>query len=128
MAPYLGRAVILEWGDAQILGVREKGVTYNGEAVNVSSDEDGGWRKLLEEAGENSVDIAISGVVKDDSLKIAWATGERTKTATLTYPNGAVVSGEFYLATFTDTGPYNDASTFEGTLQSTGAVTYTPYS
>lgn len=128
MAGHLGREVEFEWNSAIIAGVREKGIALNGEAINVSSDEDNGWRTVLAEAGENQVDVSLSGVTKDVRLKTDWFAGTRTRTATITWPNGDVLSGTFFLAALNLTGPYNDAETFEATLQSTGAVTFTPYS
>ena len=127
---FAGRAVQFRWDGAIIKGVREKGITLNGEAINVTSDEDNGWRTLLDVSAEDSVDISLSGVTKDDILRAAYFGGAaaRTKTATITYPNGAVISGTFYLQNFQETGPYNDAMTFTATLQSSGEASYTPAS
>lgn len=116
----------MTWGGAAVLGVREKGVTRNGEPIDVASDEDSGWRTLLTTAGQNEVDISLSGVTKDLVLRNDWHAGNRTKTLALTYPDGSILSGSFYLANFNETGAYNDAVTFDATLQSTGAVTWTP--
>lgn len=128
MAGEAGRSVILTWDGTQLKGVREKGVTFNGEAINVTSDEDGGWRTLLNVSAEDSVDISVSGVIKDDVLRAArfGAPGDRMKTARLTYENGSYIEAEFFLATYQETAPYNDALTFTATLQSNGTVSYTP--
>lgn len=131
---FLGREIELEWGGGPILGCREKGISLNGEPVNISSDEDNGWRKLLSrpgadnDAGENMVDISVSGVSKSPQLMRDWFNGDRQKTLTITYPNGDQISGTFHMATYTDTGTYNDAVTFETTFQSSGEVDFTPYS
>jgi predicted secreted protein len=126
MPAFKGRDIQLTWGGEVIPGVREKSAALNGEAVDVSSDEDNGWRSLLAVSAENQVDVGISGVTKNDRLKRDWFAGTRTKTVVITYPDGGVISGTFFLATYTDTGPYNDATTFEAELQSTGVVTYIP--
>lgn len=128
MTAYVGRSVILTWGGDEIPGVREKGVKLDGAPVDISSDEDGGWMTLLTVAGENKVEISLSGVTKSPHLKADWFAGTRTKTASLTYPDGRELSGTFYLATFTEKKPYKDAATFEATLQSSGEVNFTPYS
>jgi hypothetical protein len=47
------------------------------------------------------------------------------QTATITYPDGGVLSGTFFLASYTDTGAYHDATTFQAELQSSGPVSYT---
>ena len=49
MAGRVGRKIKFRWGTppAEIPGVREKGVTLNGEAVDVTGDDSDGWRELL---------------------------------------------------------------------------------
>jgi predicted secreted protein len=129
MDGFLGRDIVFQWGGNSpgdtIAGVREKGIECNGEAIDVTSDENDGWRVVLSEAGQNEVTISLSGVTKDDRLAAAWfSINNRIQPAFLTYPNGRQISGNFYLQSFTDTGPYNDATTFEAELISTGPVTY----
>jgi predicted secreted protein len=130
MDGFLGRDIVLQWGGNSpgdiILGIREKGIECNGEAIDVTSDENDGWRVVLTEAGQNEVTISLSGVSKDDRIQRAWFSGQRTQPVFLTYPDGRIVSGTFFLQSFTDTGPYNDATTFEAELISTGPVTYSP--
>lgn len=123
---FAGRAITFTWNGLTVKGVREKGITFNGEAINVTSDEDSGWRTLLDVSAEDSIDISLSGVTKDDVLANAMLTGARTGTARLEYPNGRVIEVEAFLATYAETGPYNNATTFTATLNSTGLPTYTP--
>jgi TP901-1 family phage major tail protein len=123
----VGRKVILKWNGAAIAGVREKSVAVNGEAIDVSADDSSGWRELLSDPAEQQVDISVSGVVKTNVLKIAgFSNNARLKAVTLEYPDGGIISGDFYLATYNETNPYKDAVTFEASLQSTGPVAYTP--
>lgn len=124
----LGRNITFEWGDEEIPGVREKSIANAGEPVDVTSDEDNGWRKLLTESGQNQIDITVNGVTKSNALRADWYAGTRTKTLTITYPDGGAISGTFFMANFNETGPYNDATTFEATFQSSGEITYTNYS
>lgn len=130
MAAAIGRQVEFLWGGNspadEIQGIREKSVAMNGEPVDVTSDDNDGWRELLTVAAENQVSISLSGVTKDNRLKTAWFTGARTEPCTIRYPDGGQISGNFFLSTYTDTGPYNDALTFEAEVVSTGIVTYTP--
>jgi predicted secreted protein len=128
MASEYGRKVVLLWDAAAILGVREKSLTINGEAVNVTSDEDDGVQILLAEDAETSVTIELSGVTKDSILRAAkFAGGAALREAvTLTYTDGAEIAGNFQLGAYSEGQPYNEAVTFTATLMSTGAVTYTP--
>jgi len=110
----------------EVLGVREKGLECNGEPIDVTSDENSGKRTLLENlSAEDQVNISISGVTKDTRIKAAWFSGDRTQTCTLNYPDGSSISGTFFLSSYTETAPYNDAVTFEASLMSSGATTYT---
>lgn len=125
MAASAGRNLELKWGTAEIPGVREKGLSLNGEPINVTSDEDSGRRMLLTVSAEDEVNVTLSGVTKSNTLKAAWFSNARTETVTITYPNGDVIEGSFFLASYTDNGPYNDATTFDAELRSTGEVTFT---
>lgn len=127
MVAVAGRQVAMTWNGTPLLGVREKGLTLNGEPINVTSDEDGGWRTLIPDVpAENQVEVKLSGVSKDDRLKTDWFNNTRTRATVFTYPNGAIVSGTFMIASFSEGIPYNNALTFEVTLQSHGVVTFTP--
>ena len=129
MAGRVGRKIKFKWGTAaplaEIPGVREKGVTINGEAIDVTADDSNGWRELLADAAQNQVDIALSGITKTHVLKADWFGGSRTKLAEIEYDDGARIAGSFFLSNYAETGVYNDAATFEATLLSTGPVTYT---
>lgn len=131
MVARVGRRVrLLFGGDSpadEILGVREKGVEFNGEPIDVTSDEDDGVRILLENtSAQDEVNISLSGVTKDTRLKTAWTTKQRTQTVSLAYPDGSILSGTFFLASYSEKEPYKEATTFEASLQSSGVVTWTP--
>lgn len=127
MVAAAGRQVNLTWNGTPLLGVREKGLALNGEPINVTSDEDGGWRTLIPDVpNEDQVEVKLSGVSKDERLKTDWFNRTRTRAAVFTYPNGATVTGTFMIANFSEGIPYNNAITFEATLQSHGVVTFTP--
>ena len=50
----------------------------------------------------------------------------RTKTVVLTWPDGSSLSFTAFMANYSETGPYNDADTFEITLNSSGTPIYVP--
>lgn len=130
MAASAGRQVIINWGNTSpatiIGGVREKGVELGGEPIDITSDDDAGWRTLLALPSQNEVNISLSGVTKDDTLKTAWFSGDRTEECSIEFADGSIITGTFFLATYNETGTYNEAVTFEATIQSSGVVTYTP--
>lgn len=125
MTANAGRTIDLTWGGSPIPGVREKSVALAGEPIDITSDDSLGWRELLsDDPAENQVTISISGVTKSFALKQDWFANDRMQAVTITYPDGGVLTGNFYLASYTDTGPYNDATTFEAELQSSGPVAF----
>jgi len=126
MAAMKGRDVAFTWNSQAVTGVREKGLSLNGEPINITSGEDNGKRTLLSASAEDEVNISLSGVTKDRILMTDWFAGTRTRTVLMTYADGSTISGSFFLSTYSDTGPYNDAVTFEAELVSTGTITYTP--
>jgi len=127
MASEYGRKVVFTWDTAPILGVREKSLSVNGEAVNVTSDEDDGVQVLLAEDAETSVQIELSGVTKDNILrtaKMAGGAGLRADVS-MTYSDGGTIAGTFQLGPYSEGQPYNEAITFTASLMSTGVVAYT---
>lgn len=124
---FLGRSTILKVDGVAIAGVREKALSVNGEPVDVTADDSAGWREVLAETGEQQVDLSLSGVTKSNVLKvIAFSKTDKVKAVTLEYADGGIVAGDFYFGPYNETGPYNDATTFEQSLVSSGPVTYTP--
>ncbi|MFP4539286.1 MAG: phage tail tube protein, partial [Dichotomicrobium sp.] len=125
-----GRAIKLYWGDDSpqplVAGVREHGIAFAGEAVDVTDKDDDGWRTLLSKAQTRSVDISISGVADDDTLRADTYEDNRLQAFTLEFHDGAQISGNAYLSGYTETGPHDGEITFEATLMTSGAVTYTP--
>lgn len=126
MAEDVGRSVTFTWGGVTIPGVRQKTITRNGAAIDVTADENLGVRTLLDVSSQDNLDLGLSGITKVKTLQVDWHAGNRTKEVVITYPDGSTLSGEFFLQDYVDTAPYNEAITFEATLLSTGAVTFTP--
>ncbi len=128
MPANVGRSITLGWGSPPVAveGLREKGIELNGEPIDITSDDDAGWRRFLAVPAENQVNISLSGVSKNRVLQTDWFAGTRLKTAEVTLDDGSTLEGSFFLASFSLTGTYNEAIVFEASLQSSGPVTYTP--
>lgn len=136
MSEQVGRAMTIAIGtdgsEVEITGVRTKGFTINNEPVDVTNDDDAGWRDLLAVPGQKSVDISVEGVVVDDDVRaLAAAAANLHTNVLLTFPTltgeATPASLEFtgFIASYAETGTYNDAITFTLEIQSAGAVTYT---
>jgi len=129
--PVKGRVVAMSRGvvasEVLIAGVRTKAVSINGEPIDITNDDSGQWRELLEDAGQVAVNMTVSGVAKNHTLLVeSLVVGDRTQSTIFVYTGGGKIAGQFFLASYAETGEYNGAVTFEAELQSHGAVTYTP--
>ena len=128
------RDILVKKGATRIAGINSKSIAIAKEPIDVTTDEDNGYRTLLSEAGTKTLDISFSGVFADGILLDISAT-EQTQLLTditLELPTvgaqttGASFSGSFYLNGMTINGGGSDgAIEFDGTLQSSGAWVYT---
>jgi predicted secreted protein len=128
MAAANGRELKILKNNVAIAGVRTKTVAIAGAPIDITSDDDLGFRTMLGEAGTYSIDLTVEGVTKDDELRaVILAGGSLLLTdITIEYPDGGEISGDFFLASVEDSGEYADALTFSASLQSSGAWTYVP--
>src|SRR3712207_4817489 len=72
-----GSAFLLKIGNggnppvfATVAGMRTTQMSVNGEAVNVTSKDSGGWRELLSGAGVRSVSVAGSGIFTGSAAEV----------------------------------------------------------
>ena len=128
MAASKGRNLLIKKGAVVICaGILSKDIKFNGEAIDITSDDDSGWRSLLSEAGVMSIDVSFEGVTKDAVLRTLAVTTSRMLTdVTLVFPNGDIVDGDFFLSAYSEKGETNDAIKFSAELQSSGVMVYTP--
>jgi predicted secreted protein len=127
MAKHLGRKVILEDEDGEpIANLRTKNLSVDREPADVTDDDSSGWRELLPEPAQLNVDMSISGVLANDALRAKAISTDGLVGRVLVYPDGGKLTGDFFLQNYTELHEYNAASTFDGSLQSSGVITYTP--
>lgn len=126
----LGRDVVLTVATQAIAGTQTKGLTCNNEPVDVTDDAAGGWRLVMARPGLKTVDIAISGVLKNMELLRSFMntstnSGSQMFPVSITYPDGSIAAGNFFLTSFSETGESNAGKTFDSSWQSSGAITFT---
>lgn len=129
MAAAAGRKLIIRRGGQPIAALRSRTITLNGEPIDITSDDNDGAQTLLPEAGQVSFNISFSGVMKDSGLIAshqALGAAATFEDLEVEFPDGSTLAGEFFFASLTITGEYNDAITIEGEFQSSGLATYTP--
>jgi TP901-1 family phage major tail protein len=119
-------------GDGQfetIAGLRATRISFNAESVDVTSlESQGGWRELLSGAGVRSANVSGSGVFRDES------TDERarqlffdgiTPDFQVVVPDFGIIEGPFQLTALEYAGTHNGEATYELSLASAGALTFT---
>ena len=129
MAKSIGRATVIKKNAIAIAGVRTKTIAWGGESIDVTSNEDAGVRLLLSESAQEQLDISFDGIESDYVLRdIALDTASDKMLTDITYEldDGTVISGNFRLSSYEMGSPYNEATTFSATLESSGAWTVTP--
>lgn len=132
MSAEKGSAFLLKVGDGAaspayttVAGLRTTQLSVNGEAVNVTSKDSGGWRELLSGAGTRSVSVAGSGIFTGSAAEA------RVKTSALagllddyelSFESGERMQGRFLVTRLDYAGDYNGERTYTLALESSGEV------
>lgn len=127
-----GSAFLLKIGNgaappvyATVAGMRTTQMSVNGEAVNVTSKDSGGWRELLSGAGVRSVSVAASGIFTGSAAEIRLksnAIGGLLDDYELSFESGERMRGRFLLTRLDYAGDYNGERTYALSLESSGEV------
>ena len=135
MAAQSGKDLLVKMdltGDGQfetVAGLRATRISFNTETVDVTTlESQGGWRELLGGSGVKTAGISGSGVFRDED------TDERARQMffdgevgdyQVILPDFGVVQGPFLITAIEYSGTYNGEATYELTLASAGALTFT---
>jgi TP901-1 family phage major tail protein len=122
----IGRRAVLKKGSDVIANLITKNVSINSEAVDITTDSDTGWRKLLTaDSGLKTVEITADGVLKSNAvIDDILAAGT---SATYTFEFGTEskkLSGVFHITSVEIGAPMNEAITVSLTLTSSGTITH----
>ena len=112
-----------------LAGLRATRVSFNAEAVDVTSLEStGGWRELLGGAGVRSAAISGAGVFRDagsdERARQIFFDGD-TPDFQVVIPDFGTVEGPFQVTALEYAGSHNGEATYELSLASAGALTFT---
>ncbi|WP_054304641.1 phage major tail protein, TP901-1 family [Gemmobacter sp. LW-1] len=112
-----------------IAGLRATRISFNAETVDVTSlESQGGWRELLAGAGVRSASISGSGVFRDSNTderaRQIFFDGEMPNFQVV-IPDFGIVEGPFQITAIEYSGSHNGEATYELTLASAGALTFT---
>lgn len=110
-------------------GLRATRISFNAESVDVTSlESSGGWRELLGGAGVKTASISGSGVFKDEATderaRQIFFDGE-TPDFQVIIPDFGTVEGPFQITSIEYAGSHNGEATYELSLASAGALSFT---
>lgn len=130
MAQSNSREFAVKKAATTIASVRSKTMTSNKTPIETTNDDDDADVSYLTGTfATKSLEISVEGLTDDDVLSdIALSNTDsdaHLSDITLVRPNGDIVSGNFILTNYVETGQYENAVTFTATLVRNGAHTFT---
>lgn len=127
MTAFVGRKAIFKKGLTTVAAVRTRSMTLGNEVVDITSDDDNGFRTMLAEPGNKTLDLTVEGVFKDATmLTVAMSGTDIMEAFSILFPSIGTIAGDFLVTSFEAGAAYNEAGTFSCSLQSSGAFTFTP--
>ena len=127
-----GSAFLLKIGDAAtppvfttIAGLRTTQMSVNGDAVNITNKDSGGWRELLSGAGVRSVSVSGAGIFTGSSAEAsvrAHALAGTIADYELSFEGGERLRGRFLITRLDYAGDYNGERQYTLALESSGVV------
>lgn len=127
-----GRKVLLQklnGTEYETIGaLKTKGATINNEPIDVTTDDDDGYRKYIETvSGTRSCDIKAEGIFKSRAAIAELADGSNAVTLRFVIPGasdaGCQIDGTFKLASFELGAEMEEGVTFSASFNSSGVFT-----
>lgn len=133
MAVENGSAFLLKIGNGAVppvyttvAGLRTTQLSVNGEAVNVTTKDSGGWRELLSGAGVRSVSVSAAGIftgsAAEGAVRGAALTGALADYE-LSFESGERLRARLLVTRLDYAGDYNGERSYAINLESSGVVT-----
>lgn len=133
MTAFVGRKAILSFGAplVPIAALRTKTMTLGNEVIDVTSDDDLGFRALLNDPGTKTLDMTFEGITKDEAslnslITLTMSGADIVENFSILFPTIGTMAGPFAVTSFEVGAPYNEGSTFTCSIQSAGTFTWTP--
>jgi TP901-1 family phage major tail protein len=131
MAADTGRNFLLKMGTGTaavtVAAMRTTSFTINGEAVDITSKDDAGFRTLLGTAGLSSISLSAEGVLSGSTTSNGFAARTKAKSLdlyTLLWDGtSGTLAGSFQCVSFGAAGGHNNEQTYSVTLESSGSWT-----
>lgn len=128
MTAQVGRDVTLSLVDGTeetvIASLTSKEISINDEPVDITSDDDAGYRKLLADtSGTKSAEISCEGVLKTNQVGVLIEVGDDI-TLAFNVPTVRKYTVPCRVTSFKTGAPTAEGVTFSATFQSSGQFTY----
>lgn len=133
MAAQAGKDLLLKLdagaGFVTVAGLRATRISFNAATVDVTSSESADrWRELLSGGGVRAASISGSGVFKDaaadEQIRAAFFAGT-VLSWQVVLPDFGAVEGPFQITALEYAGDHDGEASFELSLASAGALTFT---
>lgn len=128
---YFGSGSSSPYTYALVGGLRNVQTKFKTGAVDVSNKNSGGYQEWLAAAGIWGMSITANGVFDNSvALKALLASGADNPNGALfhgkvAFGNGDQWTGNFVMSECTRTGAYQDAETYDVTIESNGVLVFT---
>lgn len=112
-------------GGAALLGTLTKGITFNGETLDVTDDNSSGWQELAAVHGVKSLEMSFSGPLKNLEVVGVYFGSSQAAEIIWTFPDGgSTVTVDGVLSALSASGDSNTPYTWDATFASSGAAVY----
>ncbi|KZK83497.1 Phage major tail protein 2 [Pseudovibrio sp. Ad13] len=113
-----------------VAGLRSRRLALNATPIDITDAESTGrWRELLAGASTRQASLSGSGLFRDkasaEKVRMAFFAGE-LRSWQVILPGFGTLEGPFHLSALEYSGDYRSEVTFEISLESAGALTFTP--
>ena len=133
MAAQKGKDLLVKIADGAsfvtVAGLRARRLSFNAETVDITHAESAGrWRELLDGAGIKRAAVAGRGLFKDaatDTLMRQTFFDGTLKNYQIVIPDFGTIEGIFQIVSLEFAGEHNGEVTYELSLESAGALTFT---
>jgi len=108
-------------GGTALLGTLTKGITFNGETLDVTDDNSSGWQELAAVHGVKSLEMTFSGPLKNLELFAVFFGSSQAAELVWTFPDGgSVITVDGVLSALSTSGDSNTPYTWDATFASSG--------
>jgi TP901-1 family phage major tail protein len=133
MAAQKGKDLLIKIADGEgfttVAGLRSRRIAFNAETVDITHAESADrWRELLDGAGVKRASLAGRGLFRDastDELMRQTFFDGAVKNFQVVIPDLGTIQGAFQITSLEFAGEHNGEVTYELSLESAGALTFT---